>query len=513
MSRGLLAALFGAACVVLAFPTVGWAVPILAAWVPLLVVARRVAWRRRLLLGWVMGFAYQAVLFRWIVFTMQEMSDLPPAAAVACLLAFAAWHGLKDGLFLVLAEPARRGAAARHPGLGPPAVAVVYTAVEWLWPFLFPWFWGQAFWQVGPVSSVMALTGAPGLSFVVVTISAVAAEVLATRRWRAAVPGLVACAALLAFGVGWWWHLQSTPPRRTLRVAAVQMNYTLEEKKDADLDMRRIFLERFTERLAALEPGAYDLVIASEGAYPFYWRPDAPHYREAVGEDRLPTSVRATREVAGLVAATGADAIVGGLRRPEGGRTRNSAVLLTSEGRLADVYDKNILVPFGEYLPGREWFPDLKIKGISDFGAGERPCRLEAAGEVVACGICYESIFSGFTRWTAGAEADLLVNLTIDVWFGRSTAPWFHLMSQSSRAAELGIPLVRSALTGISAYVGPDGVPRATLGLDRAGVLEADVPLRDVTTPFRVIGPVFAWICLGLAVLVLVAGARTRNKS
>ena len=120
------------------------------------------------------------------------------------------------------------------------------------------------------------------------------------------------------------------------------------------------------------------------------------------------------------------------------------------------------------------------------------------------------SIFSGFTRETAGSDATLLVNLTIDVWFGRSTAPWFHLMVQSSRAAELGVPLIRSALTGVSAVVGPDGVPIRVLGLDETGVLEADVELRELNTPYRMLGPLFAWMCLTLSAIMVFRASRGR---
>jgi apolipoprotein N-acyltransferase len=508
-----LAALFGALAVILAFPTFGWAAPVLVAWTPLLVLSRVSGWRQRLLFGWLLGFATQVVIFRWIVFTAREMSGLPTIAGVGLLTAFGLWHGLMSGVFLALAEPARRAAASRRPGFGPLAIAAVYAALEWVWPILFPWGLGHAFWEVGPVMTLAAWTGVPGLSFGVMLISAALALAWAQRSTRGLRPAAVALALLMALGAGWSWHLGATPPRRVLRVGAIQMNYTLEEKRGATIERRRRLFERFVDQLESMEPDRYDLLVASEGAYPLFWdlEVDGP---EAASGNTLAT--RATRGVQrAITSGPQAPIIVGGLRRPAGEQLRNSAVHLGPDGHLAGSYDKRILVPFGETMPLGDVFPSLRtaVRGVGDFARGEAPCRFLIAGERVACGICYESIFPGFTRETAQDDAALLVNLTIDVWFGRSTAPWFHLMVQATRAAELGVPLVRSALTGISAIVGPDGVPMALMPLGTAGVLEADVPLRDIVTPYRVVGPVFGWLCLLMSVGLLVLARRDGEDS
>lgn len=518
-ARVTLAALVGAACVVLAFPTVGLAVPVLFAWAPLLAVARDLSWRKRLLAGWLLGFGYQAVLFRWVSFTMQEMAGLSVPLAALCVVAFAAWHGLLGGVFLVAAEPARRVAAARAPWLGPLAVAVVYVAIEHAWPYVFPWGLGHAFWEIGPVHSAAAITGIEGLSLVVILVSAALAELWLDRHaggrlaLPVAAPALGLAALILLAGVGWWLHIAATPPERTLRVAAVQLNYTIEEKKHANIRQRRAFMERLDAALRAIPPDTYDLIVASEGAFPFYWDVAAADHPEA-GTARAPFPVRMTLQVGAAIAeGPRTDLIIGGLRKPApSARTRNSAVHFSPDGRIQGFYDKNVLVPFGEYLPGTSWFPSLahSIKGISDFASGERPCAFEVDGRPVACGICYESILADYTRDTVGV-GEVLVNLTIDVWFGASTAPWFHLMGQTSRAVELGVPLVRSALTGVSALVGPDGVAYATLPLDEAGVLTGEVPIRDLATPYRATGPLLRWLCYGLTLALLGLAYRRRR--
>lgn len=512
MMHWFFAALFGALAVLLAFPTVGWVLPALVAWTPLLVLSRDSTWKERLLYGWLMGFAYQVVIFRWIIFTAREMSGLPTVAGVGLLILFGLWHGLMCGVFLALSEPARRAISSTSVSLEPLVIAALYAAIEWLWPVLFPWGLGHAFWQTGSVSSLMAWTGVPGLSFGVMVFAASLALYRGTRAVGDLRAGAVTLAVLLGLSVGWSMHIHGTTPRRTLRVGALQMNYTLEEKKGATLERRRRLAGRFHKTLRAIESRRFDLLIASEGAYPLFW--DLEVDSQPPG-GTTSVATEATRAVQRSIAeGPGVDAIIGGLRRPPGGQLHNSAVHVGPDGKLKGSYDKTILVPFGETMPLSDVFPALKnsIPGVGDFGRGDRPCRFDVLGERVACGICYESIFPGFTRATAAEDASLLVNLTIDVWFGRSTAPWFHLMVQSSRAAELGVPMIRSALTGISAIVGPDGVPTQVLPLGEHGLLAADVPLRDLVTPYRVVGPLFGWLCLLLSTGTLFVAFRASRS-
>ncbi len=82
----------------------------------------------------------------------------------------------------------------------------------------------------------------------------------------------------------------------------------------------------------------------------------------------------------------------------------------------------------------------------------------------------------------------MLLNFTIDTWFGTTVAPPFHLMAQSSRAAELGVPFIRAALTGISTVVGPDGVIQVATEVNVQDTLSATIHLPQITTPYRYLG-------------------------
>lgn len=505
--KGFLAAIASAALFVLAFPTTELAPLALFALVPLVMSLRtRTRWQR-FRLGWLVGFLVELALFRWIPFTMDQMTSLPDPVAWLMWFTYAGWHGMRIGIFAMLAEPLRRAAASRRPALAPIGVALLYTSVEWLWPVIFPWALGHALWELPLTGAVLALQGVPLMTFVIALVNVAIADALVARSSRVRRrPPLVELVTLglivvIAFAAA------PSADGRSLRVAVIQPNYTLAEKKQADLAMRKRLLDRFEGLIRGLPPESYDLVLASEGSFPLWWRVDA---------DRAEGSsfqLRATRRVQRAIAeGPRAAAIFGGLRRDEQNRSRNSAIHFAADGRILGVYDKQTLVPFSEYVPFSDIFPALgEIRGIGRLVPGEKPCRFQIGDNIeVSCGICYETMFAADTRRDASAAA-LLVNLTIDTWFGSSTAPRMHLMSHTSRAAELGVPLIRAALTGISAIVDHRGLVIAALPADAPGVLTFTVPLADGATLYRAIGQVFAPLATALCLVALFDASRRRR--
>ena len=524
---GLLAAVLSAGLFALAFPTTEASPLALVALVPLLWAMRtRTRWQR-LRMGWLVGFLVELVLFRWIPFTMTEMTSIAGSLTLGMWALYALWHGLRLGLFARLAAPVRRAAASRYPALSAIAVALCYVTVEWAFPVIFPWALGHAVWELPGAGAVLALQGVPLLTFVVVLVNGAATDAIVARS-EARRRSLVGATAALAMCLVAALLAAPEATDRTLRVAILQPNFTLAEKKHADIAMRRQLLERLERQIRALPAHAYDLVVASEGAFPMWWRLDsAGHPGPARADDGAESAAAnplldATHRIQRAVAeGPAAHAIIGGLRRDDA-RTRNSAVHIGPDGRILGHYDKQALVPFSEYAPLSEYLPFLRdIRGIGNLQPGDRPCAFALDGLAVrdgapsrpvrvTCGICYESLFAEATRRDA-ADADLLVNLTIDTWFGATTAPRMHLMTQASRAAELGIPLVRSALTGISGWVDQRGRVADELPRDVPAVLSATVVLGSGRTAYRAVGQVFAPIAAGFVLLALADAWRRRR--
>ncbi len=148
-----------------------------------------------------------------------------------------------------------------------------------------------------------------------------------------------------------------------------------------------------------------------------------------------------------------------------GERVYNSAFTVGPGGR-ATRYDKRHLVPFGEYVPlaGVFSFVDKLARNAGDFATADRLVLLPWGRERIGMAICYEIVFPAEVAATVADGATLLATITNDAWYGDTAAPWQHYAAARFRAAENRRPLVRAAITGVSAVVAPDGRERARPG-------------------------------------------------
>lgn len=169
-------------------------------------------------------------------------------------------------------------------------------------------------------------------------------------------------------------------------------------------------------------------------------------------------------------------------RDPDQTRIFNSLIAINKEGDIEGIYDKSHLVPFGEYIPSfitNIMVPlglDQMFTGGQGFSHGEGIKTLSIPGmPSVGVLICYEIIFPGQVTDPEN-RPEWLLNITNDAWYGESTGPYQHLLQTRVRAIEEGLPLVRSASTGISAIIDPYGRVVDELDLNKRGVLEGALP-------------------------------------
>jgi apolipoprotein N-acyltransferase len=178
---------------------------------------------------------------------------------------------------------------------------------------------------------------------------------------------------------------------------------------------------------------------------------------------------------------------------------RNSAFLV-ERGGITRRYDKMQLVPFGEYVPLRDWlfFVRAIAAEIGEFSPGRQRVIFPLAGAPFGTVICYEVIFPDLFRRGVIAGAAFMANITNDAWFGETSGPWQHLGTVSLRAVENRVAIARAANTGVSAFVDPSGRVRRTLGLGERGVLADRLPLRQRETLYARWGDWFVYACLAL---------------
>lgn len=168
-----------------------------------------------------------------------------------------------------------------------------------------------------------------------------------------------------------------------------------------------------------------------------------------------------------------------------GWKPYNSSLIINHNGNIEDFYDKSHLVPFGEYIPLRQWLPDIirpVTNIISNLEAGTGP-KIIKLGSLppFSIQICYEIIFP-HQIINPAEKPEWLINLTNDGWYGISSGPYQHLVSTQMRAIEEGLTIVRSTGSGISAVINRYGKIIDDLGLNKEGLLDVSLP-QKLTTP------------------------------
>ena len=188
--------------------------------------------------------------------------------------------------------------------------------------------------------------------------------------------------------------------------------------------------------------------------------------------------------VASVIPSEGA-LMTGGVRLIKRSRVNiqawNSIFVITPDAQITDIYDKSHLVPFGEYVPMRSFFPSFVKKvtaGSTDFSSGTGPRTLKVKGlPPFSPLVCYEGIFPGEVKEKQGERPQWIYNATNDAWFGPTSGPYQHLAINRARAIEEGLPYIRVANTGISAVIDAYGRVKASLPLNTEGTIDTELPL------------------------------------
>jgi apolipoprotein N-acyltransferase len=168
-------------------------------------------------------------------------------------------------------------------------------------------------------------------------------------------------------------------------------------------------------------------------------------------------------------------------------------------------YDKTHLVPFGEYVPFKKWLPFLgkMVAQVGDFRAGKVGNTIPWRNEQLGVQICYEIIFPELSRAMVRSQASILINITNDAWFGKTSGPYQHFSMTVFRAVENRRSLARAANTGISGFIDPAGRILTSTALLQEAVATQTVPLLKVRSIYTRLGDLFAQACLAVVLLTI----------
>jgi apolipoprotein N-acyltransferase len=169
-------------------------------------------------------------------------------------------------------------------------------------------------------------------------------------------------------------------------------------------------------------------------------------------------------EMRRVAQSIGSDVLFGmGSFKDEGEKAEyfNSAVLSRYDGEPDQIYHKQHLVPFGEYIPFRKILKFINKFSkfyIGDTTPGDGPQLMQLSdGTIFGTAICYEVLFPNLMRKFASNGAEFFVHITNDTWYGDSSMPWQHLTLAVFRAVENRKWVLRSANSGYSGIISPTG--------------------------------------------------------
>jgi apolipoprotein N-acyltransferase len=445
--------------------------------------------------GFICGVVSYVGLVYWVVVAMNRFGGIPMPLAVATMLLLVLYLSLFTACFAWLAGFLRDRLGIPIALSAPPAWALL----EYLRGVMlsgFPWsFLAHSQYNFLPIVQTASVAGTYFISFLIVAVNCLIYTVLERKRFPLAYGALTAClfAACLAFG----FYRMSGHVLGDMHTAIVQGNVRQDIKFD---EAYRVATVNRYANLTLLHSRPSDLVVWPETAMPFVFDRE----RMAGGIRTLPEACRNTL-------------LFGTISRDARGRYYNTAYVIGKNGEVFDPYSKNHLVPFGEYTPFADYFPflaDISV-AVGDFfpGPSHDPIRTDAGRIGVL--ICYEGVFPYITRDTVRRGAQVLVNITNDAWFGRSSAPYQHYAAYIFRAVETDRYVLRAANTGLSAIIDPRGRTTAETGLFETAVLRGAFGLRDGQTIYVRYGDWFlllALVTLAVPVGVRICAVRQRRR-
>lgn len=441
--------------------------------------------------GWAFAAGLLGVGTIWIHHSMSVFGGMPLPLALFLALLLASLMALYYGLAGFLAVRLSTHAPL-HARLT--ASALAFVAMEWLrsW-FLTGFTWLTiGFSQIdSPLSGFAPIGGVLLVSLLSALTAALLVVIIKGKRQHQIAAAILIASTWTTGGLldsKEWTRASGTP----LKVTLLQANIPQDQKWLPE--MLEPTLQYYTsETMKHLDS---DLILWPESAI--------TALRQRVDESLLKPLSRKLAENKTIL-------VTGILTNPQGESYYNN---LLSLGENEAIYDKRHLVPFGEYFPlgylWKESFKGLATIG-DDFTAGDadKPL-LQVNGHQAGASICYEIIFGEEIR-EALPEADFLLNMSNDAWFGTTVGPLQHFEMARMRALENGRYLLRATNTGVTAIIDPQGrVQQRLPQFQRAELSGTFIPYQG-STPYSRHGHLAFWLLWGtLLAWILVSNRRVR---
>lgn len=420
--------------------------------VPLFLITKKQSTSKAFLFFYLTGVIFWSVIIYWLIHV-----TLPGLVLLVLYLAF--YFGLFGAIFSI---SSRLLPSSAYSLLFIPSLWII---LEYLRSRLFTGFgWallGYSQYLNLPLIQIADITGIWGISFLLVMVNVFIYLVIDNRRWSIremkSYPVALLC-LILAFGYG-FYKLHQAPEdgqRKALKISVIQGNISQELKWQKY--SQNLILDEYTRLSEKASLDKPDLIIWPEAAAPgFLFDKDDNWIYQSIFN--LAKELK-TNLLIGTVVKVRSDYY-------------NSAALISAQGNIVKRYDKIHLVPFGEYIPLKRMFGFLQtVVPIGDFLSGRDRAVFSLDNQTAEKSeeqakfsvlICFEDLFPDLSREFVRRGASLLVNITNDAWFGKTSSPFQHLGLSVLRAVENRRPLVRAANTGVSCFIDSNGAIKSLI--------------------------------------------------
>ena len=443
-----------------------------------------------LLATFLWAVSYFAIGVNWVHISMIQFGGVPEMVSYLAVLLLAMYLALYPLLFSYLIQ--------RFKITSPWLFATIFTGTEYLRGVVFTGFpWLQfGYSQIDtPFAQLATIFGVEGLTFFVMLTSGYLVMIFRkfaekSQNPTACITNIAKLTAIVSISAlsSQLTFVEVDENKPELKISLVQGN--IEQKMKWDPAHFDFTLKTYAQLLRPLMDKS-DVIILPESAIPAL---------ETQIEPILSQLDQQAKQA-------GSQIILGTLHQAQTGLFNSAVVLGNAQDYRAETasrYNKHHLVPFGEYVPfGNllDWMREIFILPINLSQGDFIQPALVAGKQRFNMAICYEIIFGHQLQQNQRAQnADYLLTISNDAWFGDSQGPWQHYQMARMRALELGKPLVRATNTGITAFVNFDGKETARLPQFEANSLTQTIRTTKGTTPFADFG---RWLLYGLCGVIL----------
>ena len=371
----------------------------------------------------------------------------------------------------------------------------------------FPWaLMGHSQYKNIPIIQISSFTGVYGVSFIIMMVNAVICEVICNRlkAYKSIITMVIIIGVSYSYGIV---IMKKDTVKDKKNITVIQPNIAQEIKWQPEY-MEENLKEHVDLSISASKDNNTELIIWPE---------------TATGSIRQDDYLRHT--ILSLAKEINTPLLIGSSQYAKFGASDlqeemfNEAIFISSSGKIAEQYNKILLLPFVEYLPYKETFPwpSRFFTNANYFQSGTEYTIFKLNDTKFGVVVCWESTAPEIFRRFVKKGANFMINISNEAMFGDTAAPYHFASMVVFRAVENRIYIARSANTGISCFINPYGIITKHVGDNNnvtfvKGHLTSKISITGKKTFYTMYGDIFIYTCIGI-VMIMLAFSLTKSES